>query len=529
MKKLALVLFAFALITGCKREPTTWDVDGLVPLAYSKVTLEEAVPDENIASDSNGALSLIYKGNLFELSLDSIFQIPDTSAEDEFFLPIGTVTLQPGQTFKADTVTSPYDMNGAQITYFDIRSGIFHVFVESTLAEPMILEYAIPSATKNGQMFFVKETIPSGTIGSPTYVDKDYDLSGYAINLTGENNDAFNLLRTEYRVYVDSAGVPLTIVAGDRLRLGNTLQSIRPSYARGYFGNELLTESAEGEAIDAFNNIVSGNITLEKTTMQFNIINELGVDIRANIGELTGKNNLTNLETSLTGPIINTDMNLNRSTETNNASNPVIGSTYSQELNETNSNVTDFIGVLPNELSYAIEVQINPLGNVSGSNDFVYDSTGIKLALDVEIPLKLQANNLVILDTAEFNIDSTSQEEVGRITGGFLNLYATNWYPWDIEAQIYLMDENYMVIDSIFGGSQVLLGGQPNPDEVTIPSESVLKAPVSKSKIDNLYRAVYVESKLRINTVGSTPTTIFDTYYIDMNLVGDFTYLVTIN
>lgn len=529
MRKILFSIIILFTLLGCKKEPTTWDVDALLPLYHSKLTLKQAIPDSLISVGDGGRLDLVYKGTLLEFNLDTVFSIPDTTMEDEFLLPIGQVVLLPGQTFLSDTLVSPYDMKGAQITKMTIGSGIFHVYVSSSMQGELVLDYAIPSATKNGQMFFVREIIPPGTKSNPTTVSKDYDISGYEVDLTGINNNEFNVISTEYRVYADSNGGTVTITAGDKLVMGNTLENILPSYARGYFGMKSIEENSQNQNIDAFNNLLSGTLDLESVTMDFKIENEIGVDVTATIHELKGANTLNNTTVSLWGPIIGNPINLNRSTETGNPQDPITPSVYVTKLDNTNSNVTPFVSNLPHEMTYDIEINLNPLGNVSNSNDFVYDSTGIKMNLEAEIPLKLNAKNLVLVDTSDFALDSTSQEDARNITGGFLNLYAENWFPFSLEGQFYMLDESGQIIDSVFAEPQIISSGIPEGVKVNEPTASLLQAPITGSKIDHLYQTKFMVSKLRINTIGNGKVEIFDNYFVDIKMVGDFTYMISIN
>jgi hypothetical protein len=430
---------------------------------------------------------------------------------------------------KSKPVSEPYDMNGAQITMITIGSGIFHVYVKSSIPGDLILDYTIPSATKNGQVFFVRELIPKGTTSNPTVVGKDYDLSDYEINLTGENNNEFNIITTQFRLYADPNGPPITMYEGDKLVMGNTLTSILPSYARGYFGTKLISESKQNEPLDAFNNIVAGSIDLDQITLDFNIKNEIGVDIEVEFMELISHNSNNNTDVPLTAPIINKKLNLNRATETGNPLNPVNATIYNTLLDKDNSNITAFISNLPTALSYEVGININPLGNVSGSNDFIYDSTGIAIELDAEIPIKLDAKNLTIVDTSDFTMDETSQNDIKKIQSGFLYVHADNWFPFSLESQFYMVDENNVIIDSVFATPQIMASGIPVSGRVLKPTYSVLQAAVSGSKIDNLYRTKFIISKLTMDTYGSNKLQIYDNYLIDLKIIGDFKYLITIN
>ena len=530
MRKSIIFLLFISIFTSCKKEPTSWDVDALVPLLTTKMTLQQAIPDSLINVGTDGELNLVYKGNLLEFNLDSVFAIPDTEMVSDFILPPGaTVILQPGQTFLSDTISSPYDMQGAQITMMSIGSGIFHVYVKSSIPGDLILDYAIPSATLNGQMFFVQETIPKGTIANPTVVGIDYDISKYDVDLTGANNNEFNIIATQFRLYADPNGPPITMHGGDKLVMGNTLQDILPSYARGYFGTKLISENAQNEPLEAFKNVIAGTMNLEEVTLDFNIKNEIGVDIEVDISNLVGHNSFNNTDVALAAPIINKTLNLNRATETGNPANRVNASNYQTLLDKNNSNVTEFFSNLPNELTYQIGINLNPLGNVSGSNDFVYDSTGIAIELDAEIPVKLSANNLTIVDTSDFNLDATSQDDIKKIQSGYLNVHANNWFPFSLESQFYMVDENNVIIDSVFATPQILSSGVPVSGRVLDPTSSILQAKISGSKIDNLYKTKYIISKLKINTPGTEKLQIYDNYLIDLKIIGDFKYLITIN
>lgn len=528
MKKFVFLWVIVILFSGCRKEPISWDVDTLFPIMHTKMTLQQAIPDSMISTGIHQDLNLIYNGTLIDFRLDSVVSMPDTTIKDEFFLPIGSLTLQPGQNFLSDTNYTRYDLGGAQLTQLNIQSGTIELRLSSSLNEASVLEYALPTATKNGIPFFVKENIPAGTSNNPTVIVRTYDISDYNISLTGINNNDYNIISNAYRAYIDSTGSPVVVNQGDKFVAQTTMTGITPNYARGYFGVHHLTEAANDQVIDAFQNISSGTMDLDAVSMVFKIKNDIGVDLKVNINELTGTNSNNNTTITLNSPLSNSPINLNRASEDNGAYSNILPTTYQTNLDPTNSNITEFVSNLPDQLKYDFDIVLNPLGNVSNSNDFIYHNTGMEIALDAEIPFKFSASNLVIVDTSDFDIDSTSQDEVQKIQNGFINVYADNWYPFHLTAQFYLLDQNAVIIDSIFETPQIIQAGTPVFGVVDHPMSSTIQAPVSPSKIDHLYETTHIFTKVKVNSPDTGKTQIYSNYNLDIRVVGDFKYLISI-
>ena len=528
MKKSIIFILLIVFAFSCKREAISWDVDALMPILKTKMTVQQAIPDSMISVGTNNDLNLIYKGTLIDFKLDSVLSMPDTTTTDIFAWPIGSITLQPGQVFLSDTNFTRFDMGGAKLTHLFIQSGSIDITLTSSLQAPSVMEYSLPTAFKNGVPFFVKESIPAGSTSAPAVITKSYDLSGYDISLTGINNNNYNVLANAHRAYIDYSSAPVVINAGDQFVANNTFSAVSPSYARGSFGSEYIHETATGQALDAFNNIAGGTINLEEVSMVFEINNEVGMDATIKVNDLTGSNTHNNSSVSLQSPLSIGEINLNRATEINGAQSGVNPSVYIQNIDNSNSNIADFVSNLPNEMSYDFDIQLNPMGNVSNTNDFIYNNTGISIDLDAEIPLNFNAHNLILVDTSDFEIEGTSQDDVSKIISGYINIHANNWYPFAFEAQFYLLDSNQIVIDSVFNATQPIQGGLPVFGMVDIPVYSFLQSPVNEIKIEHLYQTKSIITKIKINSSTTGTAQIFEHYFIDLSIVGDFKYLISI-
>ncbi|MFT4752524.1 MAG: hypothetical protein ACI85Q_000055 [Salibacteraceae bacterium] len=528
MKKGLWFLFLLVILWGCRKEPISWEIDTLFPILHTRITLQQAAPSDMLGVINGNELQLEYQGNLIKLAIDSSLSFPDTSIADTFNLPFGNITFQPGQTFLEDSNYTRYDFGNAKLTQLNILSGQMTIRISSELQGPSVLEYSLPTITKNGIALFIKENVAASTGGNPTILSKVIDLSGYEISLTGLQNNAYNIIASKYQAYIDSASIPVPISSGQRFIATNSLSNIEPAYLRGSFGNATSRIKENKQETDLFNNLAGGNLSLAQSTLVFEIKNDIGADITVNTNSITGQNTRNNTATGLTGPLSNGPINSNRATELNGIFSSPIASTYSVELNNQNSNVTEFISNLPDQLSYDFDISFNPLGNVSGSNDFLYGNTGMEINLDAKIPLNFNANNLIFIDTTDFDIDTSTQEQSSRIMAGFLNIYTRNWFPFDLELQFYLLDANLNKIDSVFETAQTVYGGNPIFGIVDDPTLSKLQAPLSTLKIQHLYQTKSIQTRIKVNSTDTGNIRILESYFIDTKIVGDFNYQVEI-
>ena len=112
--------------------------------------------------------------------------------------------------------------------------------------------------------------------------------------------------------------------------------------------------------------------------------------------------------------------------------------------------------------------------------------------------------------------------------GGYINVHATNWYPFSVSTQFYLIDKNNAIIDSIFDTPEIINGALPIFGVVDNPVYSLLKAPISGTKIEHLYEAKNILTSVKINSTDSATIQILEPYFLDLKMIGDFTYKMEI-
>lgn len=535
--KSALYLLTMCLFfTSCRKESTYWEDNFVAPLAHGSLTLGNMFPDTTIKSNPDSSLKIAFQADLINYGIDSLLKIPDTT-----ITTISTNTLiakygfTPGTLlFNSSSVTT-YDFpNGIELTNAQIRSGKVKIDLTNTVRQPLAYHYKLLSAKKNNILLDTIFQIPKATYtgaGAGTLVSTGnltciIDLSGYMIDFTGTNHNVNNTINQYGDISISTLAQADTLYFNEGLVSKFTFTSIVPQYAQGYFGSQLVKVGPDTSSFTVFNTIQSGMLNLNSANMDLKIVNEFGVAMRATIGNLTALSTPNHTVQPLVAPgVINHPYNINGAI--NNGPNaPVTSSVKTISLNNSNSNIKDLIGILPNKFIYQLSTQLNPGGNQGGNNDFAYYGTGFKAVLSADIPLYFSANNLVLLDTSTLDLSGVSQ--FNNVNYGQLTLTATNSYPFSINLQGYLLDANKNVLDVLFASPNTVQAPPLDANlKVIAPLQSKLVAPFNKSKLNNLKNARYIAYTATFNTAAQ-PSQIrfYDYYKLDLLLTADVNYTI---
>lgn len=530
-------MIVFALFTACRKklEWPGWDVNVIFPVASTSLQLTDLVKDTILRANADQSLSLVYSGEAYKLDLDSMFKIPDTTISQFFLYPVGGFTVNPGFIITNQTQQTKYDLGEVELTRAIIRSGSIEIKLISFFQGRTLLTYQLPLSMFNGVPLSVSDTLPAATPTDPSVVTRSYDVSGYEFDLRGLNVNSFNTIVSSFKaVALDTT----LITPNDTVKIANSLVNIIPEFAKGYFGQTIVEVEPENQAVKKLHNIIGGNIDLKYFDFTMKVRNGIGADIRFTLQQVTSSNVSSGQNASLTGSIIGSAININRSVLNGSGSYPPV--TYSEyiiEMNNSNSNADELIEIFPDSIASAAEIRLNPLGNISNSSDFVYYGNGINVALDAEIPLHLAANDLVLSDTVAINFQTTGENggeadpSSQRIQGGNLILDVYNGYPLRAKPQLYLMDENFQVSDSLAADNSVIEAAELTPDFYAAGKKfSKVYLPIDQDKIEKLKLAKNLMIKLSF----STPTPpghvkIYSEYKVDIKLVADINYLIENN
>lgn len=517
--KIALLL-TFVMFFAFCRKPTTasWDVDVSLPVVTSKLNIRNFLGDTVFTSDNSGLLHLAITRTMTAIKLDSLIKLPDTTIVTSFTLPAFNATLQPGQSLPINPIsllTFSID-NNASIEKVDIRSGKLKVIFSNDLAEPIDFYYTIPSASRNGVKFSVIETVPPGQ----NSLERIYDLSGYRFNMTGSNGSTYNTIIQNYTVNLSpTATGPASLTFGQGAKAKVSYSGIVPDYIEGYFGKQVITVPLDTTKLDILKNFEAANFSLSDASLDFKILNEFGVEFKSTLSNISSING--NSVVTLNAPQL-ANLHVNSATRSGNT---VFPSAKTIKFIPANSNILPFLSNLPDKLTYAGTVSVNPLGNVSGFNDFAYYNTGIKVLADIDIPMRFSASYFKLVSTTK--VDFSNIEQLNNVNSGKFLIHATNGYPFSAKLQAYLLDEQSNVIDSLFiNGSNIIQKGQTDNQNIVVQStRSSVEMPLNESRIANLKKCKNIRMVSMFLMPPSPPDIkIRENYEIDVSIVAELNY-----
>jgi hypothetical protein len=121
----------------------------------------------------------------------------------------------------------------------------------------------------------------------------------------------------------------------------------------------------------------------------------------------------------------------------------------------------------------------------------------------LEIPVWGKAEFFVLLDTLEFDYLSTSlpvPEELERL---IVRVNITNGFPVEVIPQVYLLDENLVVIDSLFTGQGIEGGDDKTGDGKVDPhSQEPFDIDLTNTKIEHLSNTYFIVTRGKLATTG---------------------------
>lgn len=533
MKKISANFLGLAVLLSvfysCRKEmeKPSWDTEVLAPILNAHLDVNNLLPDSLLQANADSSLKIVYQSDIYNLNMDTLFSIPDTTINNGYALPF-PYTFNPGQVIPfPSTSSTTYSLPGVELRKAIIRSGKVNFKIKSKIREATDFTYSIPCATLGGSPFTINVTVPASSGSTPGTYNQTFDLSGYVIDLTGPAHTQINTIYTALNASI-SASAPDTVLVNptDSLIIENTFFDIVPYYAKGYFGQTTYNVGPDVTNFTLFNRIISGSINLEDVDFNLKLENNIGMDSRVVINQISSINTRTGNFINLTNSVIGSPININRAAESGGTVYP----TYANfPLTPTNSNIKPMIENLPDQFGYSLSIQTNPLGNISGSNDFIYADRLFKASLDMEIPLSLVANDLTLCDTLNFNIAGNSQAQ--NLHSAVLTLFAENGFPFDASLQLYLLNSSNAVTDSLFGYANTIDEAPINSAYRAVGKKlTKLVIPVDETKMNTLYNTQKVVLKVKFNT-SAQPNyiKIYSDYSIDVKLVGDLNYTIQLH
>jgi hypothetical protein len=520
----ALLLASMVLVVACRKEPEppSWDLDVTAPLVKTSLTIHDLLPDSVLSTDENGNVSILFTSELFALSLDTVLNAPDTSFQYAYAIPVpGPFPFQPGVTFNTTDNVTQFDLEDLALSELIVRSGQVDIAVTNMMNGNLIGDFSLPGATLNGVPFGAVQTLPPGTPDNPSLTQTSRPLDGYVFDMTGPDHNAVNTLATHLSYSSDPNSPAFNVTDQDSLLSTVSYHDIVAQYATGSFGTRTIEVDSTSSDLGLFDDI-TGSLSLDEVTAQLQVHNGIGVDAQAHVHFIRSVNANTGTIINLNAPITAGPVNLDRALDLNGSFQSALN-TF--DLNAGNSNVKPFVENLPSQIQYAMDVTINPLGDISNGHDFFYYDSKLTADLLIDIPLRLSATGLTLQKTLAVNLPGSADHHA--IRNGTLHLFADNGFPFSAVLGLVIVDAQGNVLSELASG-QNIASGTLGPDGIVSTSTPTrLDVVVSPAQVDLFHNG----GRLRITAVFNTAdqpqhVQLRSNYSLDLQLTTDANYIV---
>lgn len=516
MKRLLAIYILLILLIGCKKNPIEWDTSLNLPLFQTELSFTNILPDSMISVDENRLLSLVIDKKLFSLSTNSITTFPDSIFQLDLEIP-NTALLAPNALFFYKNELQTLQLSPVELTQIALYKGFLTFEVINPFDQPIEIEYQIPAAKLNGNPLRKKVTIPKGNAHSNNYTAR-INLDAYRLDLRGPQLNSFNSYQNILSVRVSPQATDSARAIGNQLFLKIHFEDIDLAYIKGYFGKQRQNYGPKTEEITFFDRITEGTLDLEKSRAFLTIQNGIGADLQFQLQELSATNTKNNSEIPFQSSLINSTINITRASETNLPHNPVIPS--QTEIDITNSNILELLTAFPDKISYCASLEVNPMGNISSGNDFVYRLHDFNTRLYLEIPLSFTAANLTLRDELPYSVG----EDLANINSLNLNLIVENGFPFSARIKLEIIDRLGNSVCTLIENDKLISPAQLIEEGVTAATRSIIPIKLTKQETNLLKNNSKMRIFVTLNTDNSNYTKIYESYKMALKLSGIVDY-----
>lgn len=476
----------------------------MAPLAHGRLTLSDLTAD-NGYSDNAGLYHLYFEKLISGFGTSDLTQIPDTNISQKFVVPLSGGPFQiPGNTaIITQNQNYSVETNGTGLRMVKVKSGQIIVHVKSYVNAYLHPSFTLYNVSEvYGSNTDIDFALTPGSASAPTEGYYTVDMANKYVLLSGTTGFDYNKLSTrlEIRTEQNTTADQNTIYGQDSVRFELLMSDLIIDYAKGYFGNDVYSfDETFNLAADA--NMPSGALALEQASLGFHVTHKMGFDGKLKIENVSGSNNVTGNTVQLSGGNLYDPFFITRSIE--NAGTASV-SNYDILLNEGNSNITTFMGNLPNTISFQGNLELNPFGNVSDGNDFFYENQLTEAKLIVDVPLRLAANDLTLKDTLSVEITT----DVARVSSLILDVQNAFPMSWSL---------NLSTLSGVTIASNLLVPNGNSIDALAVPTSTILQIPISEVQ----WNSIKSEGKIVMQVVSNTPSypqlvNLYNSYFIDV-------------
>jgi len=487
------LLSAIVFVQSCTPVNTTDELDVAlngeyaIPLINTSATIldisENTSENSAVRVDPDGRLTVLYSAMPQGRNAREIFEPVELSLplfvnDSIFALPL------PVENFPDSWVLNRAELSDVQIKWV----------MASAFEEDITVDISIAELTFGGEVYNEQFVIPAGEFS----INTDWkDVNGWSVILSNNQmNVSYDARRPNgERILLDQLTFQF-----DRLDF---------AYIEGFFGREVQEIMGNVITVGAFSNWLSGGLWFEQPKVTIRVENAFGFPTKAQFNEVrftTVENNIWQME----GEFIDDGVDFDYPSLSEVG--VVKYDTFSFTRN--NSNIQQIFNEKVGEVFFDIDAIGNPDDdpNIIG---FMTEDSYYQVFTDVEMPLFLYANDLLLTDTFELDFEGYDEVESAEF-----KLIMENEFPVDIEIQMFFQEQG-VVTDSLFSEAYFLPAAEVDGNGVAVSDgQKTAFIDFDQTRFDKVINAddvIFLIKMVSLNNI-QEPLWIYKDYDIDLRL-----------
>ena len=394
------------------------------------------------------------------------------------------------------------------------NAGKINYNLSSNIAEKLSIKLDIIGASKNGSPLapIIIEVNNNTNIGF-------VDLSNVAFDLSQDPNQPYNKIRVSVEPRIISSGLIRTFDSSNFVKASFGFDDLGFKEINGFLGTREIKIEPSESTFDLFDQFTSG-FPIDDPKIKLITSNSIGVPVSVTLDAegISSKGTKQSLNApaftigypslSQKGQVIN-DVKV---------------------LDKKNSSIVQLLDLAPKTIKFGGKATINA-GGFTGYNDFILQGAGIAVGYEVDIPLSLKTNSLVIekiaqnalftvengqITTFAFPVDSANIDYVELV------LRIDNGIPFDASLDLFFADKDSVIMDTVAAGT-FMRSSIPDANGRTIKNTvatSTIRIDAQTLREIRAKNLINMVIRLKIATFGNgtTPVKIYSDYAAKIGL-----------
>ncbi|MCK5135314.1 MAG: hypothetical protein KAR19_05955 [Bacteroidales bacterium] len=492
----------------------------VAPLIYGSMSLDdivERVDSQGYANEfDDGFIYLVYSDTAFSMRADTMVDIPDKFYTEYYIdsdidIPIW-IGSEIGDTvsfYKSELFAFELDGND-RVDSILIKGGQIVIDVMSSFRHAGILTISsgqILNVDRDTFSTIIEISDPSGG-----FTDHQIFLSdGYSLKTSEENDTSY--LQINFKLDLINSGDPIN--PEDVCEIQTSFLDLSFYNVFGYIDSRNLIDERGSFDIPLYaDNPGLASLIFADPRINIFTSSSIGIPIEIELDSFiaTSSRDGSEIELDITeghpfqigapgvdqiGEWIDTEININRET----------------------SNIDDIFAAAPSGITY------NLIGRTAAGTEadqhFILDTSGLDLTLEFLLPLDFKSSGFSLQDTMEFELGEDGID-TSLVKFAQINMTTLNELPIELMLQVYLLDETYAVIDSVFNADAVLLQASlvDTDGKLNEPMEETNTVAFPAEKLGRLENVSFmlVEARMITSAGGEQFVKLYSQYSLDFEI-----------